>query len=876
MARSFEECVRHVEEAGKLKPGEGLAMLAEMRDRAEQMRLTGVADPVVAAAGELAQKVKAAAAKDRMDALRNQVKRDGLMQLIDTNGGIANAAESIRSVLHGGNRLGRESIESRWHGIGAGWVSALANRLTKAGVMKVSKSAEIDREVARAWWKINAGEDAGAGPAVEIAKVFSQAQDRVRERLNEVGATIGDATDYVTRTSHDGTRMRQAAGPHQTSEAAFQAWWAKTEPRLDEKTFEDVVDRQEFGRSVFEALVTGVHMVTGGGEQTGGSPAFEGSRNLAKSLSHERTLYWKNADAWMNHMQEFGQFRNLHETVNMAMMRGARDLALMDRLGTNPSGNLSMVMRKVQEKYRADTDGVNKFQDQTQGIQNVMGRLDGSLNIPANMGIAQAAGAVRTTESIASLGGVGVTHAASIVGTVPSELVHHGISRLESIPRMIRALTPGHFSSPEVRDVLADMGAFADGQLRHIQSVYGEDSLPGRISNIASHFMDWTGIHYIFDRTKAGVMSMLSHNLGRNLGVEHDALKPHLSMMLGKYGVGPEEWKLLQTLDGKLPIADGRAYLTPSMARNVDPAAVEAHLRSTGDLKADAEPDRAAKAVSDYQRGLIDKLLSYYGDGASHAVVTAGVRERALLLRSTRPGTGWGEVARFLTQFKMWPTAVLNQVIGREIHMSLSRTGTVWNLGMIIALGFPAGYARMSINDAALGHPVRHPLDLKTALAALAQSGGLGIFGDFLFGETSRMGAGLISTAAGPVVSDADQLLRIFNRFRADLVPGEGSAFGGHHRTGAFGDIWPDLAHMAVRHVPFANLVYLKGALDYMLWYHLYEAASPGYWERTNRRLEKEQGRPLTGYMPGQGVPWGVPGLYLKTGSQTSGLLGAR
>ena len=68
--------------------------------------------------------------------------------------------------------------------------------------------------------------------------------------------------------------------------------------------------------------------------------------------------------------------------------------------------------------------------------------------------------------------------------------------------------------------------------------------------------------------------------------------------------------------------------------------------------------------------------------------------------------------------------------------------------------------------------------------------------------------------------------------------------------------MWPDLAHFGVRHIPFANLVYLKGALDYLVWYHLYEAASPGWWERTNRRLLREQGRTMTGYAPGQGVPW--------------------
>jgi len=62
--------------------------------------------------------------------------------------------------------------------------------------------------------------------------------------------------------------------------------------------------------------------------------------------------------------------------------------------------------------------------------------------------------------------------------------------------------------------------------------------------------------------------------------------------------------------------------------------------------------------------------------------------------------------------------------------------------------------------------------------------------------------------------------------------------------------------------VPFANLVYLKGALDYLLWYHLYEAASPGWWERTNRRIAREQGRTMKGYEPGGGVPGGLPGLY--------------
>jgi hypothetical protein len=133
------------------------------------------------------------------------------------------------------------------------------------------------------------------------------------------------------------------------------------------------------------------------------------------------------------------------------------------------------------------------------------------------------------------------------------------------------------------------------------------------------------------------------------------------------------------------------------------------------------------------------------------------------------------------------------------------------------------------------------------------------------------MGGGLWSTALGPTAGDAASLFQNFHRALDDATDPNV-----HHKNGPFADLWPDLAHFAVRHIPFANLIYLKGTADYMLWYHLYEAASPGWWERTNRRLERERGRSMMGYSPGGGVPWGTP-LYMqnRTG-QSFGLLGNR
>lgn len=848
MAEDAENCISKIAAAGSITARQAGNLLREVGARAEEMRKSGEQDPFVAAAAQLGESFKNKARADRLDALRNFQKRDAIFTDIKTKGGIAKAADSLKGLLYASNKGSRENIESAWRGRTNRWQAALDYRLEQIGMKKAVISGQMDRDISEAWWKINSGEDPGSSPAAKVAKIYAEALDTLRDKLRKEGAPIGDADDYVTKTSHDPVKMRQAAGAAKSFDQAFDAWWKKVEPLVSDKSFKDIETKPgetiddaklRFGRSVFEATVSGVHKVSGGGVEDGFKPmAFEGSMNIARRLSKDRVLYWKDGAAWNSYMKEFGSFPTLHSSVMQSLDKGARDLSLMERLGTNPAGNLNQIIRRIQEEYRTDMEGLSKFNGQAQGIKNVMGRLDGSLNLPTNMNLAKIGSTIRTWEVMSSLGGVGVTHLVSIWPSVTSELAHHGVSRLESMGALAKAVMMFGKGAADKQAVYSDLGAYSDSLMRHQQSIYGDDTIPGRVSAMASRFLDYTGIHHIYDQTKAATRGLLAHNLARNLTKSFAELDPHLSAMLERYGIGEKEWSSLQSLKD-LPVANGREYLTPSAAGEADPA-------------------------------LVDKLSSYYSDGAAHGVVTPGVRERAILYGSTRPGDAWGEAARFFAQFKMWPLAAMHQILQRDIYLSLSKKEAAWNLGMLVAIGVPAGYMRMCANDLALGHPVRDPRDPKTLLAAAAQSGGLGILGDFLFGETSRMGAGAIATLGGPVVSDADTLIRMYNHFRNDLGPD-----GRHHRNGEFGDVWPDLAHFAVRHVPFANLVYLKGALDYMLWYHLYEAASPGWWERTNRRLEQEQGRSMSGYSPGGGVPFGIPYIYMKNQQgQSFGALG--
>jgi hypothetical protein len=799
----------------------------------------------------------------KLDSLRDAMKRDGIMDQVAKNGGIKNALETLHSILRGSNKLLRDSVESNWHGRRDGWLAVLNNELFKGGYKKVAENGLMDKDVSIAWWNLSNGKDAGKGPAAEIAKIYSKALDNVRDMMNNAGARIGDARNYVTTTQWDSTRMRQAAGDGKTPDEAFEAWWAKDRPRMNDKTFQGVTPigtqtmqqaQKAFGKDLFNSFLTGVYTKIGTAESSYVHPDFANTTNVSQKASAHRAIQWKDGQAWHEHMQDFGTSPTLHASITNSIDRGARSLALMEKLGNNPGANMNMLLRRVEETYKSDVDGVKKFQSGKRSVVNEMRDLDGTLNIPANMGLEKFVSGTMQVESMSTLGGVGVTHLASIWPTVTSELAHHGINRFESIGNMVKSLASG-MGDAEHRNLMADLGAYADGGLRHVHGKIGDDSIPGHISSWAGRFMDATGIHLVYDRTKAGIRDMLAHNLGRNIDKDWKDLDPHLTQMLSKYRIGEDEWKLMQgTKD--LPQYNGRSYLTPSAAaESLDSAEVESMLRERDDIKQDATPEETAKSVADFKQGMSDKLLSYYSDAAKHGVVTPGVRERATLLQGTQKGTIPNAALRFITQFKMWPVAAMNQILEREVYMSLSKGEAAWNIGKIIALGIPAGYMRLLVSNLASGRPAPDPRQPKTLLESAQQSGAMGIMGDLLFGEVNRM-AGGITSLAGPVVSDADKLVQMFNQ----------------SKQGKFN--WSELAHFGVNHIPFANLVYLKGTLDYMLWYHLYEAAKPGWWERTNRNLQKEQGRTMQGYTPGGGVPTGVPGVYLKSqGGKATGLL---
>jgi hypothetical protein len=901
--RSTEDCIARVAAKGTISQQEAAQILEDVAARAEKMRATGVADPVVAAAGEAAMGIKEKAKADFLRAVKNA---DALAQTMSRAKAVSTEvapvrgrvgrivqgatgasprlglADGYRSQMHYVNGASQhDSVEGMWGELARRVLASMGNRLRRDGNLKAAiamRGTELEHEVAEHMWRSNP--EAVPNTAQPVSKLAQQIGDAffgplklLHTRLNaELPTPIGTASDRVARTNWDPRQLRLAAGHGATVDQAFEAWRARDEPRMfpaSDKDYEpeegetEAAARTRFLRSLWEATTSGVRLGRAGlsgmaEDEDAFVPASHvGTGDIARRLTQPRVVHWNSARDWLDHMREFGGGDGLAAQVSRTINTESRQLALLHYFGTNPAATLNKAIERSEKEIRrsGDLDALARFQQQIPNLKNTMGRLTGQLNMPVNQDRAEAFENLMTLEAAAHLGGLSATHGFAAPMTFGGELKLHGVPYMESIPAVIKALVTGRGGQAE-QEALADAGAYVHGYANAIARSQGafDHGIPGFVSFMAGHFMRMTGITAMMDRFQGkAVKGVLMDRLGRATAATLDQMEPHQQIALRSYGIGDQEWELLRNAADPA-IVNGKRWVTPHDAIATNPDDVAGMLLRQGVIKPDTPPEAITKAVQLKQWEMADQLGMYLNDAADHGAVRPGVRERAMVLGDLRPGDKNYMLWRALAQFKMWPLAALSQRLGAAIVRSLSNKEMASNIGLMFALATAGGALRMAANDAASGNAQRNYLSSQTLLAAFAQGGGLGIWGDFLFGEVNRLGVGAIATGAGPIVGDVDRLATMVNDFRVELFSS--------HPERAITHAIPQIMRFAIGHIPFANLIYLKGALDYLAWYHIYNAISPGWWERTNRRIARENGRTMMGYVPGGGVPGGIPGVY--------------
>jgi hypothetical protein len=725
-----------------------------------------------------------------------------------------NLAEGIEAMLVGVNkvRLGsRVSASSRQTALEGNYLGGFAGDMEKAGLSKLIASGELDKDISRALWSIDnpkAPTYRGPQEAMQAAEVIRKWQEVSRMDANKAGAWIRNIDGYITRQSHDSERIR-AAG--------FEAWRDDVMPRLDwPRMAEDRpgIDPEKFLRDVYVGLASGYHLKTQQTSPTG----FVGPSNLAKKMSQERVMHFKDADAWFEYNTSFG-VGNMRESVLRGLRKSAQDTGLLRTFGTNPDGMLKAVFDSLAAKIK-DPGKLRAYEGERARVEMFMKSVDGTMNMPVDATLARISANVRGVQNMAKMGGALMSQFSDLA-FYGSEMRYQGRGMLSGIGEGIGGMFRGQPSAAQ-REVLSSVGVFHDAMIGTITRDVSGDHSGGTISKMQETFFKLNGMGWWTNKVKESAGLSMSNYLATLKNKQWSGIGD-MQRVLTLFGIDEARWNVIRQSD--LKAADGTSYLTPDAVRALPLDRMDSLI--TGKVS-----DRARERVRDE---LAEQVQLYLTDRINFAALRPDDKTRAYLLRGTQPGTVEGELLRHLAQFKSFSAASIQKAIGREIYGrgsdSLAEAlrngnGEMTGLANLILFSTVFGYASMVTKDLVKGRTPRDPEDPKTWMAAMVQGGGMGIYGDFLFGEMrNRMGGGLISTLAGPTLGTVDDLADLWSR-----VKNGDDAAAASFKT-------------LINNTPYMNLFYTRAAMDYLILYNIQDALNPGAVRRMERRVEKENGQ---------------------------------
>jgi hypothetical protein len=563
-------------------------------------------------------------------------------------------------------------------------------------------------------------------------------------------------------------------------------WVAGVKPLLDlNRSFDGADDIDDALNRAYEAIVTGVRFDST--EVDTKLFQFSGPANLAKRISRKRQLIFKDGKSFLQYNDTFG-FKELHAGVISTIMDGARNIALMERFGTNPKALLDTAILATSRRNRGKmAEGGERKAKETidKYVKVVSGEAD-AIGGEINPLVTQHAANLRALNNMTMLGGTGML---SFFADSPMKFMEYryqGKSILSSASQTLKDKTALFQTKEEKIKFNSLVNCYTESMIADIAGRYtGPETLGKRMANLQRVFFKLNFLAPLTDADKRATKITMAHDLALKKELGFDKLDEDTARLFKQYNITSKEWDAIR---GATENIEGREY-------------VNAELIKDRDIK--------------------EKLTSYYLDRSDYATLTAGAKERAILLRGTQRGDVLGEALRFVTQFKTFPTAMITKVWGRALYGK----GKADIPAMIELVLFTSimGY----VADTALGYMKgrnpQDPANINVILKSMARGGGLGILGDFMFQEYNRYGAGLAESLAGPTVGRAGDGAKIFSK----LIRGE--------------DATADLLRFGVGFVPANNLVYVRPAIDQMFLFRIQEDLSAGYLARKEAR-ERDYG----------------------------------
>lgn len=621
----------------------------------------------------------------------------------------------------------------------------------------------------------------GDANAKKLADVWLKIADQSRSRLNAAGADIGLLKDWIMPQSWDVGRMKKL-GVTQFVDDAMQ--------HIDRSRYYNAESGRQLTDAEIREVLTEAHetIATDGLskpiDKDTGTPARSGSLGRRLGDKH-RALHFKDADSWYAMTESYGK-HDIFSLMTTTIQRNAKNLAMLEGFGPNPNAAFQGALELAQRLDKSDKGA---------GMaRNYFAELTGENNIPGSELLANSMQGLRQWLVATKLGSMllSQTNDAAIYAVMARS---DGMGMGKAMRLMAKSLSPANKAD---RKVAQRMGVMAQAITNDVAMRYGETVKGHRLtSRMAAATVKLSGGDWWTNGAKRAFQVLIGTHMNDFAKLDFNKVPVDFRNLLKRYNITAKDWDIVRKAG---PVAIyGENTITPTA------------IRLLGDTP---EIRRATLKVADM-----------LGAEADVAVPTPGLRERALVKGGTKPGTAAGELTRSIALFKTFSLTMVTKVLPRIFNREALNTAKGASLAAQFALSVMVmGGVAYQLKEIAKGHD---PIDITTPGfwgKAFAQSGGVGIFGDFLAADVNRFGGGLGATIGGPVAGFVEDATRLSLGNLKKVAAGKDTRFGS------------DAVRMAGGNIPIVNLWYTKAAINHMLIQQAQDALNPGYSRRIRRR----------------------------------------
>ena len=721
---NMADCISRAIDFGQIDRARGLAMIDQYQQLVARYETTMA--PQVAqqrAAEDIRKSMKEKVAERRHKVLNQLQTMRRLRNLIDT---APDPALALRNLLEysAGSGFTGESVRSIREAYEASIAAGMAEVLQKTGLNVIGSSR--DAALLEKLIQELHGQASGDAVAVRMAEAVRTVQQRMRRLFNAHGGNIGDLSDYGVPHSHDPAQLRSKGFDDWADAVHRLAAWDRITDVTTGQPFAAAPGQLPARATVNRFLAEVYEGITTRGWNDREPSLAVGGKALWNSRADHRVLHFRDGNAWLEYNRDFGT-----SDPFSAMMGGlnglARDVALMRVLGPNPRMGLEFASQ-VAEK-RAATIGNAKLAERVQAqaklARTMLAHLDGSANVPGSVAWARFFSGTRAVLTSAQLGSA-VLSSVTDVATITGAAWHMGMNPRNVLGRSVQLM-----ASSATRETAARMGYVAEtmadtggASARYFGQMFGS-GLPDRLAGFT---LRATGLSFVTDMRKIAFQMEFAGYMADHAAQPYQALPDPLRRAMQNRGITAADWDQLRSPAARFRAPNGADFISPIYWLEHQTAL----------------PRIEAEGLAMRMQALMQEQLEY-------AIPTASVEGRARLQGDASPGTIPGELMRSAMSYKSF---ALSLTLGQ--YRRFAEIPGRWNKAkyaasmstMLILLGAVA----IQLKELAKGNDPRPMDEGKFWMAALFQSGGLGIFGDFFAAETNRIGGGLGETVAGPVV----------------------------------------------------------------------------------------------------------------------------